>query len=224
MHAWQHLGHFFSSQLSSKEFWAAIIGAVVGGLMTVIAAILAQKQAAKDQRQRDLQTEQRILNNILRSIAAELKVLKTGNFDDLEKKIKQQSKNREQAQKNNLNPPPPLAMKLTEQNYFIVFESNAAALGRIDDKNLREDIIKVYGNAKGLVDHLNTMGREFQIYRHLSDTDPKKQVVAGMLTTLEDQLLNGLTKLQEEVGTLLKKIEQYLPGNGEHAVSEDVKT
>jgi hypothetical protein len=78
MHAWQHLGHFFSSQLSSKEFWAAIIGAVVGGLMTVIAAILAQKQAAKDQRQRDLQTEQRILNNILRSIAAELKVLKTG--------------------------------------------------------------------------------------------------------------------------------------------------
>jgi len=45
-----------------------------------------------------------------------------------------------------------------------------------------------------------------------------------MLTTLEDQLLNGLTKLQEEVGPLLKKIEQYLPGNGEHAVSEDVKT
>ncbi len=44
-----------------------------------------------------------------------------------------------------------------------------------------------------------------------------------MLTTLEDQLLNGLTKLQEEVGPLLEKIEQYLPGNGEHAVSEDVK-
>lgn len=169
--------------------WTAVVSllaAIIGGWIAGHYAIKAQKQAAKDQRQRDLQTEQRTLNNILRSIAAELSVLKTSNFDELEKKIKQQSENRKQAQKNNLNPPPPLAMKLTEQNYFIVFESNAAALGRIDDKSLREDIINVYGHAKGLVDHLNAIGRDFQIWRHLSDTDLRKQVVASMLAGLED--------------------------------------
>lgn len=209
MHALHHLEHFFSSLLSANEFWAAVLGALIGGLLTGWFALLAQKQAAKDQRQRDLETGQRATNNILQLISAELTVLKTSNFDPLEQRIKQQRKAREELRKNNLNPPPPLAMTLTEQNYFTVFESNAAALGGIDDKNLHEDIIEVHGHAKGLVDHLNAMGREFQIWRHLSDTDPKKQLVADMFVGLEDGLFNGLTDLQGQLAPLLRKIDQY---------------
>src|SRR5262245_35680392 len=41
----RHLEHFFSSFLSSKEFWAALIGAVIGGLLTT--AFLKQKNRKK---------------------------------------------------------------------------------------------------------------------------------------------------------------------------------
>jgi hypothetical protein len=45
------------------------------------------------------------------------------------------------------------------RNYFAVFESNAAMLGKIDDHDLREKIIRVYGSAKSFFDHLNYYSR-----------------------------------------------------------------
>jgi hypothetical protein len=65
VHALQPLEHFFSWFLSSKEFWAAIVGAVIGGFMTGWYALHAQKQAANDQRQRDMEIEQRAVKGTL---------------------------------------------------------------------------------------------------------------------------------------------------------------
>jgi hypothetical protein len=144
--ALRHLEHFFSSLLISKEFWAAIVGAVVGGFLTGLSALYAQKQAANDQRRRDQEVERRAVNGILQAIAAELQVLKCDNFEKLQMTLN------ERQEATHLTP---LAMTTTEQNYFIVFESNADAIGRINDEKLREDIIRVYGHAKGLVDSLN---------------------------------------------------------------------
>jgi hypothetical protein len=70
VHLLQHLEHFFPWFLSSKEFWAAIVGAVVGGLMTGLSVFYAQKQSANDQRQRDKETESRAINKTLQAIAA----------------------------------------------------------------------------------------------------------------------------------------------------------
>jgi gas vesicle protein len=75
--ALESLRAFFSWLFSSKEFWIGIIGAVVGGLMTLVAAILAQEQSAKDQRKRDLETDRRRIKNLLQAIRAELTVFKT---------------------------------------------------------------------------------------------------------------------------------------------------
>ena len=81
MHLLQHLERFFSSLLSSKEFWAASLGAVIGGLLTGWFALLAQKGAAKDQRQRDQDMERRAINGTLQAIATEVELFKVKFLD-----------------------------------------------------------------------------------------------------------------------------------------------
>jgi hypothetical protein len=48
-------------------------------------------------------------------------------------RLKDLAKYREEARRNRLNDPPPLAMARTEQPRVIVFESNASTLGKIDN-------------------------------------------------------------------------------------------
>jgi hypothetical protein len=72
VHALQQLERFFSSLLSSKEFSAAIIGALTGGLLTGWFALLAQKQAAKDQRRANDEAQHRSVKNTLRAMKTEL--------------------------------------------------------------------------------------------------------------------------------------------------------
>ena len=110
MHLLQHLERFFSSFLSSKEFYAAFIGAVIGGLLTGRYALRAQKQAAEDQRQRDLDVERRAKNGTLRAILAELKVIKAYFLDRLDWELETQQKKREAARKNRASQPQPIAM------------------------------------------------------------------------------------------------------------------
>jgi hypothetical protein len=204
----QHLERFFSSLLSAKEFWAAVLGAVIGGYMTGRYSLKAQKQAASDQRQRDIETERRTINGTLQAIAAELKVLKTSNFDILEKTLKDRSDAREKSGRRDF--PPPLAMTHTEPNRVTVFESNAGMLGKIEDAELREKIIRVYEFVKGLIDSLNANARAFERWRSLPDSHQEKPIVAEMLLGLEQGIQNGLADLQRELGELLKMIEKHL--------------
>jgi hypothetical protein len=41
------------------------------------------------------------------------------------------------------------------QNYFIVFESNASAVGRLDNMKLLEKFISVYGACKAFIEYPN---------------------------------------------------------------------
>jgi hypothetical protein len=207
VHGLQHLEYFFSSLLSSKEFWAAILGALIGGLLAGWFALLAQKQAAKDQRKASEEAERRAVNNLLQAIRAELTVLKTRNLDSLQKTLKGRAENRAKLPNPSYVQFPPLAMTRTEQNHFIVYESNATRLGMIDDKILLREIVAVYGLAKALVDTLNTNARDFERWRQTLDTNPEKQMVAGMLWGLEEGLRNGLETLQNDLDALLKKLE-----------------
>lgn len=199
MHLLKNLEHFLSSLLSSKEFCAALIGAVIGGLMAGRYALRAQKQAAADQRQRDVEAEQRAVRGTLQAIATELKVLKVDSFDRLEKTLKERAQTRAQ---------PPLPTTLAEQNRTIVFESNAEILGKIDDHQLRQKIIRVYGLVKGLIDNLNANTREFDRWRSLPDSHPEKQSVTNVLALLEEGLGNRSAVLQRELDELLKELEE----------------
>ncbi len=105
-----------------------------------------------------------------------MKVFKAEIFDPLEKDLS------DQARRRSLSPTVRLmAMKRTEQNRLMIFESNANVIGKIDDDELRARIIRLYGIIAGLLDHLNAMARDFERWRSLDDADLEKQTVARML-------------------------------------------
>lgn len=148
MHTWHHLEHFFSSLLSSKEFWAAIpgilaalVGAVVGGLLTIVASIRAQKQAARDQRIRDREIEREAIRGTLEAIATEIEIFKVKYLDAFALVFTEFNPQTPRAHL-------PMIASLT-QNLSVVFDSNAAVLGRISDAALRRKIVGTYVKLKG---------------------------------------------------------------------------
>jgi len=56
-------------------------------------------------------------------------------------------------------------MTRTEQNRIVVFQSNADMIGRINNDEVREQIVRVDGLIAGLLDH--EMAQDFQRRRSL---------------------------------------------------------
>ena len=62
----------------------SLLAAIVGGWIAGKYALRAQKQAAEDQRQRDVEAERRTINSTLQAIGTELTVLKADFLDRLQ--------------------------------------------------------------------------------------------------------------------------------------------
>ena len=82
------------------------------------------------------------------------------------------------------------------RNYFAVFQSNSAILGKIDDKDLREKIIRVYGSSKSLFDYLNYYSRQ-------SDTGDAKP------EEIEQKIRAQIEEIQKMVSDVQKMILKY---------------
>src|SRR5215469_111962 len=79
------------------------------------------------------------------AIAAELRALQEDCFDPLEKKLKERDETYPIVEELTYKNRPPLKVTRTEQNRITVFQSNADMIGRINDDELRERIVRVYG-------------------------------------------------------------------------------
>jgi hypothetical protein len=156
---------------------------MIGGWIAGNYALRAQKQAAEHQRLRDLETERRAVSSVLQAIGTELTVLTR----DFLERLQQADDARE------------LGFQISgplSRNYFAVFESNAAMLGRIEDRDLRERIISTYGSAKSLFDHLNYYSRQ-------SDAGNVK------LDELEQKIRAHIAVIQTMVSDVQKTILEY---------------
>jgi len=162
----------------------SLLAAIIGGWIAGKYALRAQKQAAEDQRQRDLEAELRTINSTLQAIGTELTVLKADFLDRLQEAY--------DGRQFGFEIRGPLS-----RNYFAVFESNAAMLGKIDDKDLREKIIRVYGSTKSLFDYLN-------YYSQKSDTEKNAR-----LEELEPKIRAQIDEIQKVVSDVHRLILKY---------------
>jgi hypothetical protein len=70
VHSCQHLQHFFSSLFGSKEFGAAIVGSVVGGLFAVLTQFLSTLWQRKSERV----AERRAIDGVLQAMSNSLRI------------------------------------------------------------------------------------------------------------------------------------------------------
>jgi hypothetical protein len=168
----------------------SLLAAMIGGWIAGKYALRAQKQAAEDQRQRDVEAEHRMINSALQAIGTELTVLKADFLD----RLQQVYDGREDWRQPGFQIRGPLS-----RNYFAVFQSNAAMLGKIGDKDLRERIIRVYGSAKSLFDYLN-------YYSQQNDTEKDAK-----LQEIEQKIRAEIEEIQKMVSDVQQMILKY-PG------------
>ena len=211
-----------SKLLSFSEFWSALTGAVVGGLF----AVLVQALSNQAQRKRDRQTERQALLAILQAILAELETLKTDCLDPLRGQLKK-------------SPPGVHATAPVLQNRCSVYESNAAALGKIDNSELLKKIVSVYGQIKGLLDQMNLNYQRFvantnllqlrantdllRTQQHIQTTGwqapiaivetPEVQVAIAELTEIRENMERGLGTLMDNLDPLLEDLRNYIKAN-----------
>jgi hypothetical protein len=140
-HLLQHLERFFSLLLSSKEFWAAILGALIGGSLTGWFALLAQKQAAKHQRERDRETEAVHFKAFLQSIQEEI----SASWNVYVFQVGHMLENAAAA--GNALPYWPCY-----GDYFVIFKANANNLGMVKNEPLRNALVTTYILAQGHID------------------------------------------------------------------------
>jgi len=194
------------SLLVSKEFWAAIVGAVIGGLMTLVAALWAQKQAAKDQRKLSVESERRAVNATLGAIKAELEVYENKGLATLATTLAQ----RNEAKQQNFDPGP-LAVMPIKRNMFTVFQSNASTIGKVENDELRREIIDVYGAAGALVDILNFNETRVDLwFNPVLAAQRVNAQQANELARLETIIRSGFAAHRPDVRNLINNIQKYL--------------
>jgi hypothetical protein len=183
----------------------AVIGGLAGGLVGGLFAVHAQDKAIRAQREDALATERRQVNGIVQSIEQEIKEIQRwfGSLEEIFKARDKEGKSNE-----------PVNIAAVNQNLFIIYDSNAAALGRIANVELRQNIVQFYTRAKTLVDLLNQNNTQFAAWNRLRTgigNDPSQSM------QLRPDLINWAHKIQKSfndlepmAARLLNLLEKYL--------------
>ena len=192
MHTINHLAHFISALLSSKEFCAALAGAVIGGCFVLSAQIAANRS----QRKRDRAKELAVSNAILQAFAAELRAFKDWFVDGLVRIF--------QYRENEHAKSAPMNLEAIGQNYFTVYDSNADVLGHISDPELRQKIVNTYSQARSLIDAINYHHELYLESVRLGEY--RNALIEWEYKTIRERA----RKLEKSLPDLFNEIERYL--------------
>lgn len=131
----------WTSILHSTEAISALLGAIVGSMLGGLFALIGGFFSNQLEIWRENEKEKRELKAVLQGFHSELKTLWERYMDSVGFEIENLPDNK-----------PWLKYWPITHDYFILFNSNASKVGKIEDQELREKIIFVYIRAKGIVD------------------------------------------------------------------------
>ena len=129
--------------LNWKNLLPSIIGALIGGLLTMISAVFTlNNQHDNDQRKAEAE-EKKAIDSLLKSIYSEVDALWKQYLVGIEYWNGFKNWSKGEAIVGQL----PIS-----GNYFMVYKNSSHLIGGIREDNLRNDIIRFYLQAKGLMD------------------------------------------------------------------------
>src|SRR6516225_3630533 len=192
--------------LSTDESYGSIVGGLVGGMVGGFFAVLAQIIANFWQSHLRHEAERRSIHGMLQALDTELSVFKTDFLD----RMKQMCDDIDEVRSRGFANRGPLSITTSNQNYHVVFESNAAMLGRIGDEKLREMIIRIYGSAKSLFDYLNYYSRQSDALAQLAQPTQGRNALFGKLEELEQKIKAQIKEIQKDVPHVQETVRAYL--------------
>jgi hypothetical protein len=186
-------------------FMAALIGAAVGGIFT----LKATDKAIRDENEKEIRREEKEVQNMLDAIGVELGTLWGFHMRRIGALI--ESMPEEGAALEFYYP-------LT-QDYFTVYNTNAAMIGRVKDHILRESVVVCYNKCKKVVDgfkYNNVLFRDYRDMLLMPASSPHHQdYVQAKYRELVDYALvvrEDHYELKEYVERLLKLLAQRHTG------------
>jgi hypothetical protein len=176
------------------------IGALIGSILTLIATLLAHWL----ERQKNTDDEEKLIFGYLQGIHDELETL----WNNYNEKVG--------AHVESLQPGQPFLLYWAAfQDYFVIYTQNAHLIGRVENHDLRKQIVSAYSRAKGLMDTYRLNNEilhkyEQAILLHQETNDPvhKSQAEAYLqsLTQYSVSLKQSHMEVKIEVQALLRAL------------------
>jgi hypothetical protein len=179
--------------LQSKEFVAAVIGGIIAGFFS----ILATKMAFNHQRKQSEDNEKVVISSLLQAIHDELETVYERYQETMGAKLESLRENEP------LNFYYPLV-----SDFFSVYNGNTFLIGRINDNDLRKQIIKTYTLSKGMVDSFrlnNDLVHKFEYANKLYD-ETKQEVHKQHAFAHYNSLISYTATLKQGHGVLKHEI------------------
>lgn len=128
-------------EMDLNNLLSGLIGAFIGGLLSLVGSRMAVKWTAKVSREADEENTRCVVDGFLHSIYAEIQSLFSRYQDSMGAAIE------------NLGDGlPMLQVYIAEEDYFTVYNANASILTHVKDNDLRHAIVDMYIIAKSLLD------------------------------------------------------------------------
>ena len=162
-------------------FVAAMMGALVGGIFT----LRATDKAIREERAKEIRREEKEVQNMLDAIGVEIGTLWTFHMNRIGAIVE--------------NLPADGALEFyypLTQDYFTVYNTNAAKIGQVKDAVLREAIVVCYNKCKKIVDGFKYNNELYVDYRNTA--------VQAAVTSMPEALVRAKRQALVDYGQMAK--------------------
>jgi hypothetical protein len=182
---------------------AAIVGAVVGGLIAGVFTVWSQGQSNRAQRSRDREAENEQIKGTLQAIATELETFKARFVDGFRENFVEPDQ-----QKPYHHLPKIVGFR---HPYFVVFDSNASLLGRVTNAALRREIVSTYVKLKAVVDVISHYAERRDYWERIRyQQEFRDRGSERRIENWAERIRNSLPDLEKDISDLLVDIRKYL--------------
>ena len=185
-------------------FWSAVLGGVITGAFSIWGIFISHKKA--EERQKNV--EKSLIKSLLQSLHDEIKTIWGVYQEGIGIQLEALS-----------DDDPFLYLYPITQDYFNIYHGNSILIGKINDSNLRENIIVTYTLAKGLVDSYrfnNDMVQKYDqlqfLFRQTENSVFEQQLGAqhSALVYYARKIKTRHNEVKNRVNSLLRELQESI--------------